>query len=84
MFDNSPEQDFYLEELDALVTEGETQAWQTVAMELVAVRFPALVGLVAQRVEKIGNLFLLQKLVQQISIAPNELMIRWLLDMPED
>jgi hypothetical protein len=84
MFDNSPEQDFYLEELDALVTEGEIQAWQTVAMELVAVRFPALVGLVAQRVEKIGNLFLLQKLVQQISIAPNELMIRWLLDMPED
>jgi hypothetical protein len=84
MFDNSPEQDFYLEELDALITEGEIQAWQTVAMELVAVRFPALVGLVAQRVEKIGNLFLLQKLVQQISIAPNELMIRWLLDMPED
>jgi len=84
MFDNSPEQDFYLEELDALVTEGGIQAWQTVAMELVAVRFPALVGLVAQRVEKTGNLFLLQKLVQQISIAPNELMIRWLLDMPED
>lgn len=61
------------------VARGEAQALRRVLVHLVKARFPALADLAQEEVERINKPDMLDMLVQQIAIADDEKMARWLL-----
>lgn len=59
--------------------EGELQASRKMVVSVVAARFPSLAELARKRVAQINNIGVLDMLIQQVSTAPDENTLRWLL-----
>jgi hypothetical protein len=62
--------------------EGEIQALRRTLVHIVQVRFPDLTEVAQQKAEQISNAGALDLLVQQIIVAPDEDIARWLLAPP--
>ena len=62
--------------------EGELRAAQTMFVNIVSARFPALAELAKQQAEQIDNPAALDILAQKVVIAPDENAVRWLLSPP--
>jgi len=62
--------------------ESEVRAARRMVVNFVKGRFPALAELAQQRVAQINNLGALDLLAQQVSAAPDEATVRWLLSPP--
>src|SRR5205823_3336233 len=62
--------------------EGEIEASRRMLINIVKARFPALAELAEQKVTKINKPDALNMLAQQIFVAPDEHMVRWLLTSP--
>jgi hypothetical protein len=65
-----------------LRAEGEIQALRRTLVHIVQVRFPDLTEVAQQKAEQISNAGALDLLVQQIIVAPDEDIARWLLAPP--
>jgi hypothetical protein len=61
---------------------GELQASRKLVVSVVAARFPNLAELARKRVAQINNIGALDLLIQQVSVAPDENTLRWLLQPP--
>src|SRR5712691_6221311 len=73
MWDNLLEQDPYIQKKVAKgKAEGELEASQKMAVEIVAARFPVLTELAKQYVKQIRKTEDLRQLGRQIAIAPDE------------
>ena len=59
--------------------ESKTEALQSAVVTIVKARFPALTELAQQQVAQINKPDALDLLLQKISTAPDESMVRWLL-----
>jgi len=92
MFDSLLEQNPYIQELKDRVAaeaeakgkaegkaEGEVKGLQVAVIEIVRRRFPALVDLTQQRVERVRKPDVLSQFVGQISTAPDEATAAWLI-----
>ncbi len=62
--------------------EGELQASRKMVVSVVAARFPNLAEIARKRVAQINNIGVLDMLIQQVSTAPDENTLRWLLQPP--
>lgn len=60
-------------------TEGATQALQMVVVNIVKIRYPDLVEQAQQKVAQIDNPDVLNYLIEQITSAPDESVVRFLL-----
>ena len=63
--------------------EGEVQALRRILVQLVKARYPALADLAQQEAERMNKPDKFDMLVQQIAIADDEKMVRWLLKSVE-
>ena len=88
MFDSLLEQDPYIQELKDRVAaeaeakgkaEGEVKGLQVAVIEIVRRRFPALLDITQQRVERVRKPDALSQFVGQISTAPDEATAAWLI-----
>src|SRR5216684_1818861 len=84
MFDSLLEQNPYIQELKDRVAaeaeaEGKVKGLQVAVIEIVRRRFPALVDLTQQRVERVRKPDVLSQFVGQISTAPDEATAAWLI-----
>jgi len=62
--------------------EGEIQASQRILVNVVKVRFPALAEMAQQKATEVNSPDILNYLIEQVSTAPDESMVRWLLSSP--
>lgn len=62
--------------------EGETQALKKVVVNIVKIRYPDLVELAQQKVAQIDNPEVLNYLIEEITLVPDEQMARFLLRPP--
>ena len=62
--------------------EGELEASRKLVVSVVAARFPTFAEAAKKRVAQINDLGALDMLIQQVSTAPDENMLRWLLQPP--
>lgn len=76
MYDSLLEQDAYVHEQR---DRGRTEGQQKALLDLVEVRFPALVELAQQQVAHLNKSDELSRLMKQIALAPDEATARWLL-----
>ncbi len=76
MYDSLLEQDSYVHEQR---DRGRTEGQQKALLELIEVRFPALVELAQQQVAHLNKSDELSRLMKQIALAPDETTVRWLL-----
>jgi hypothetical protein len=76
MYDSLLEQDSYVHEQR---DRGRTEGQQKALLELIEVRFPALVELAQQQVAHLNKSDELSRLMKQIALAPDEATVRWLL-----
>jgi len=80
MFDSLLEDDPYIQERENRAeVRGETRALQRAVLNVVKARFPALAELAQQQVAQINSPDNLDLLIQKISTAPDESLVRWLL-----
>ena len=80
MYNSLFDEDPYIQERDALAeARGEIKALQRAVITIVRGRFPPLVELAQQKVTKLNKPDALNLLVEQVSTAPDEEMVRWLL-----
>jgi hypothetical protein len=61
------------------IVKGEIQASQRLLVSIIKARFPELAELAQQQVTKFNDPGALDLLVQKVSTAPDEAMVRWLL-----
>ena len=62
--------------------EGEIRASQRILVNVVKVRFPALAELAQQKATEVNSPDILNYLIEQVSAAPDESMVRCLLSSP--
>jgi hypothetical protein len=87
MFDSLLEQDPYIQELKARFAaeaaeaevKGEVKGLQIAVIEIVRRRFPALLDIAQQRVERVNKPDALSQFVGQISTVPDEATASWLI-----
>ena len=77
MYDSLLEQDSYVHEQR---DRGRTEGQQKALLDLIEVRFPALVEMAQQQVAHLNKSDELSRLMKQIALAPDEATARWLLD----
>ena len=77
MYDSLLEQDSYVHEQR---DRGRTEGQQKALLDLIEVRFPALVELAQQQVAHLNKSDELSRLMKQIALAPDEATTRWLLN----
>lgn len=65
------------------ITQGEVQALRRILVQLVKARYPALADLAQQEAERMNKPDKFDMLVQQIAIADDENLVRWLLKSVE-
>ena len=76
MYDSLLEQDSYVHEQR---DRGRTEGQQKALLDLIEVRFPALIELAQQQVAHLNKSDELSRLMKQIALAPDEATVRWLL-----
>ena len=80
MFDSLLEDDPYIQEVaNRAADRAAVQVLQRAVLNVVKARFPALAELAQQQVAQINSPDNLDLLIQKISTAPDESLVRWLL-----
>ena len=77
MYDSLLEQDSYVHEQR---DRGRTEGQQKALLDLIEVRFPALVEMAQQQVAHLNKSDELSRLMKQIALASDEATARWLLN----